>query len=665
MQLTSILENGTREQITDALKERFVGNLQFFSSYSEPLARRLQEKATQYNIWLDEKGVNILDITENRLLFPEIEGMHGWLKSAQYVASEPFSHPSWKFYSNDISPSDMDEAQFPHTGKMHNRLLQAFYAEIAEHYPQWQEQPNRLNIPHGFLPSVTMFGLLGGLHLECLRERYARIHSLLIFEESLDLFRISCHVVDYPALFSQVSKNACYLFIENLMDRKFVKHFFEARRISANFLRLELTLYDSPKNENVRTIIEESHRVNARGWGTFEDEMIGINNALENINYLAPAQKHPILLKPKRINAPVCVVGNGPSLNALLPFIKENASRMIILSAGTALKPLLSAGITPDFQVEIERIDYLHEVLQAAPLGSIPLVGASVLNPKALGLSVESYLFQRGESSVSNLHAPKFILQFAAPFVGNAAFALAALFGSDVLIAGLDCGYIKGESKHAQNSFYGEESEAIPEGCFRVQGNSTQEVYSDSIFSLSRENIEYAISYFKPKSVLNLGRGAYINGARATRVEEFELRKINKARALAEFKSAFSRQSAKLFGAERDFHMNEWKVMESELLGCFSQEIRTKEELFRFVDELFALCGNLTCHSPYLGILLGGSLSHYLQALLIDAFHLPGNDISTLFERARDIFRDGFLEYYREYASAIVRHRLKNGTGIA
>ncbi|MGP1580295.1 MAG: hypothetical protein ACTTH5_04665 [Wolinella sp.] len=78
-----------------------------------------------------------------------------------------------------------------------------------------------------------------------------------------------------------------------------------------------IALYDSQKNENVRNVIEESYRVNARGWGTFEDEMIGINNALENINYLAPTQKHPILLKKHTLyTLEKCTVLQGMELKA-------------------------------------------------------------------------------------------------------------------------------------------------------------------------------------------------------------------------------------------------------------------------------------------------------------------------------------------------------------
>ena len=69
------------------------------------------------------------------------------------------------------------------------------------------------------------------------------------------------------------------------------------------------------------------------------------------------------------------MVGNGPSLDLLLDFLKENEKNCIIFSCGTALKPLKTHGVKVDFQIEVERIDYLKEVLENAPLEDTPLNG--------------------------------------------------------------------------------------------------------------------------------------------------------------------------------------------------------------------------------------------------------------------------------------------------
>ena len=54
-------------------------------------------------------------------------------------------------------------------------------------------------------------------------------------------------------------------------------------------------------------------------------------------------------------NMPAIIVGNGPSLDKEIDFLRKNQDNFVIFCSGSALKPLYKAGITPDFQVEIER----------------------------------------------------------------------------------------------------------------------------------------------------------------------------------------------------------------------------------------------------------------------------------------------------------------------
>ena len=170
---------------------------------------------------------------------------------------------------------------------------------------------------------------------------------------------------------------------------------------------------------------------------------------------------------------------------------------------GLALKPLKNAGIEPDFQIEIERIDYLKGVLESAPLGDTTLLCGNMVQPSALSLAKEAYIFMRGGSASAYFGRAKSVVEFAAPYVGNAGFALACLLSEEVLICGLDCGYIKGRTKHAKGSFYGDEQSEIPKNAYVVQGNAECEVYADALFSLSSAMMSRAIEVFAPRLVLN------------------------------------------------------------------------------------------------------------------------------------------------------------------
>ena len=402
-------------------------------------------------------------------------------------------------------------------------------------------------------------------------------------------------------------------------------------------------------------IVNEEYASNARGWGSFEDEMIGIENTLQNISNnkkeLKKNKKKPnlFLVNPKRVDMPICVVGNGASLDSSLEFLKHHQNEMIIFSCGTAIKPLKEAGIKPDFQIEIERVDYLEQYLSPI-LGNTPLLCGNMVNPTALDLANEKYLFMRGGSASGYMFKSPFVMEFCAPFVGNAGFALACQLGNEVLLCGLDCGYIKGRTKHASNSAYGEETEAIPSNAIRVRGNFDHEVYSDSIFLLSSQMITNAIKALKPKMVLNLGEGMYIEGARPTKVSEFSLKKNKKSAFIKEIKSYFKEDKKLIFNDFReDFYLQEIQEFKSKLSNALQADIKTKQELFKWVDTIFAISAKKSLNSPFVGILFEGSLAHICQNLMIATLHLPHNDISEFFTQAKQSIQSALNKMLLRY----------------
>lgn len=610
--LSFLLQNASKEQIESEISSRFAKNLEFFSTQNHKLYKELITPAKTYNLFFDDRGINIINLEEKSFVYPYIEGKSSMLDVHLSLAISPLNNPKWSVQNNALFLRKMDIDTFPITGESCNKMI-----EILDEMGGVGE----FHLSSDFLPSTTLFGCLGGLFLEFLREEGMFFHSLLLFEEEIDFFRISCYFVDYEALFSQVSPHSCYLFVQNLVSKDIVRHYFETHKITNNFLRLQLSLYDSPKIASAKGIVYECYAQNSRGWGSFEDESKGFVNTLKNLHY-------PILQAPHRLDIPICVVGNGASLDHLLPFIKENHSKMIIFSCGTALKVLKANGISPDFQIEIERIDYLKGVLQEAPLGDTTLLCGNMVNPNAIALAKEAYVFMRGGSGSSYLLEDNFILELSAPFVGNAGVALACVFGSDVILCGLDCGYIEGESKHAKGSFYGNEGKEIPKDAFEVRGNQDKRVFSTSIYSLSAKMMSLAISHYKPKTAINLGSGAYIDGSVSAKPMDFELKSKDKKTAIEQLKKHFLKREGEL---DKQAYPQELREFIQTLKAKLSAPLRSKKELFGRIDELNHLCFSCSATHPKIGVMIEGSVYHLLQNLMMCALHYPHNDISTLY----------------------------------
>ncbi|WP_134042929.1 6-hydroxymethylpterin diphosphokinase MptE-like protein [Helicobacter pullorum] len=638
MGIVEFLKNSSCEEIEEFCARRFGENLQFFEANYPNLFSALQQPLKDYQLYIGKEGINIIETKTNSLMYPMHNGESTMLLVHENCAFNPPINEKWnRIYGTEMA---MMNENFPYSSIMVNGVLE-FLSQNGG--------ITSYHLPSDFLPNISLFGLGGGIFLQILNEKYSAIHNFFIFEESLDLFRIACFFVDFGSLFQKVENKGGYIFIESMMKRDYVLNFFLSRRISTSVMRLELMMYQTPVNISARSIVYELHLQSLRGWGTYEDEMIGIKNKK---NY----PLYPMLVEPKRINAPICVIANGPSLDFLLPFIKKNQNKMILFSCGTALKPLLNAGIRPDFQIEIERHHYLGDVLKEAPLGDIPLLCATVLNKEAKELAKEIYLFERDGSSAANLNEPKFKVKFTAPLVGNAGASLASYLGSDVILCGLDCGYKKGAKKHAKNSYYGEEDEKLPEGVYKVDGNFSDDIYSDALYSLSRNALEEAFRALKPFNILNLNDGAYIKGATPIYFQDFELKEINKNQEIKNLKSLFKNpQECGFYTKETQLYIFEILAFKNSIRDLFNVEVQNKKGLFIAVDKIFEEISKVSQKNPFVGILFGGTLSHFLYHIALGSLHLPYDDMRSFWAKVVELYEDSMEKMIENLRKVILQ----------
>lgn len=615
MSILEILKDPDPTFCKQFFSERFSSNLSFFSRMFPHFSEVLNSRPKKYNLLLDRKGVNIIDLRNKSLIYPEMDGFYTMLEVHRELAKNPLSNDRWNIRGNEVILQPMDENMLPITALAVNRMIKNLQRSHAD---------TRFYLGKNFFPNTVIYGLLGGIFLEILRENKAFFNALFLFEEDIDLFRISCYFLDYSKLFQQVDLDGFYLCVGDEIKVQSPEKFFNSRKITSNFMLLELQMYQSSRVKNLRDSLSRQFSMNKRGWGSFEDEMLGLKNSLKNRNY-------SILSCIRRTNIPICVVGNGPSLDFLLPFLKKIQDRVIIFSCGTALGVLKRFGINPDFQIEIERMDLVKNVLIEAPLEETPLLCGSMVSPSVLTFAQEAYIFLRGGSACSYLFDSNPI-EYSSPFVGNAGVALAMQLSSEIFLCGLDCGYIEGMSKHAKNSFYGDEGIKIPKNAQKIPSNGKYDVFADSIFLLSIQNIESAISAYKPKIVFNLGEGAKIKGAPRMEVDRIKLKKIQKLDAINFIKSQIRTVELK---REKDKILQEARVylgdISSRLQHFLSYKDQSKKALFCFINSFCNWMFSKGVRDPFLAILFEGSIAHLVQTLMLCVLHLPSQDILAVY----------------------------------
>ena len=168
----------------------------------------------------------------------------------------------------------------------------------------------------------------------------------------------------------------------------------------------------------------------------------------------------------KRIGTPVCLVGNGPSLDGqLLQLLRTLQKDMIIVSCGTSAITLLNAGIHPDFQVETENISH-YEKKTIDRFRTIKNTTALVAFTcfDSLVKSYEQVIFFRRATSEGfflNISNNK-RLSHAAPLAFNAAFDLFLHIGFETFVLlGHDLGAHDPSQHHAKDSIYFQDSDKI------------------------------------------------------------------------------------------------------------------------------------------------------------------------------------------------------------
>ena len=190
----------------------------------------------------------------------------------------------------------------------------------------------------------------------------------------------------------------------------------------------------------------------------------------------------------------------------------------------------------------------------------------------------------------------------------------------------------KRQNKHSSGSFYGIESSILPNDAFRVRGNFDDEVYSNSIFSLSKETLELAISHYKPQKVYNISNGAYINGALP--IKNIELKKINNKNIALQSIKANLTHNVEIKDSIRDSIKDYINTLKSKILDS---KVNTKQELFCFIDDMTKFLFDKSSKNGECGILLEGSMLHLLQNLLLCLLYEKTNNISNLYKDLSNI----------------------------
>lgn len=154
---------------------------------------------------------------------------------------------------------------------------------------------------------------------------------------------------------------------------------------------------------------------------------------------------------------PMVLVSAGPSLDKQLPLLKciEHDKSIVIGAVGTALKPLLAAGITPDFFMITDPSEYTYSQLTDIYLPSTPLLYLSTAYHETILLhkGPRYIVYQHGFSSAEKMakSLDDLIIQTGGSVATTLLDTMRQFQAKSVALIGQDLAYTNNQS-HAEGA---------------------------------------------------------------------------------------------------------------------------------------------------------------------------------------------------------------------
>jgi hypothetical protein len=409
------------------------------------------------------------------------------------------------------------------------RLVKAMHAHLhTEHNSEIATYP--VDSP----TCLVVFGVGLGHHLlELARRTEAR--WLIIAEPFLEFIQHSFHVVDWEELVETFTRRGGTVHIVTEMDpgrmtaviaRIMSEHGIPYADGSWVFTHYPLWAFTESRKRLYEML--EFAFINR---GFFEDELRMMSNAVENFTTrdFRLLEARPRLRRAET----AAIVGAGPSLDEGIEALRRFRDRIVLFSCGTALRPLLRAGLVPDFHCELENVpevvDALRATAECGNLAEIDLIATATVDPRVPPLFRETIFYFRDSVSSTQILGQKYAyVPVSSPTCVNMGLAMAAFLGfSDFVFFGTDCGIRPGVNRHAEGTIYRDigvfqESDRNRSSPIEVEGNFGGIVRTDWVYDACRLMLANNIAHYR-LNVVNCSDGAFIPGTQPRVPEALEI----------------------------------------------------------------------------------------------------------------------------------------------
>lgn len=485
----------------DELRAR---NLGVFKKYDSALAQRLETHVPATELVFDEDG-------QPDMLFQGQKFYDGRYNEYVDEQIEAFKKKPFRFFLGIPQPSNLDTYGAQFLANILTRATVDGQAEFNRHFSSLET----------FF--VTVFGIGLGRHLDEIAE-FSGCSVMIIVDPNIETLYHSLEVYDWGPLFEErIRKKGRIQFLigdNDLSHYSFIRAIIRSINAPAVDGMLIYRHYPNAVFDGVMKEIKKSGDLFLAGLGFFSDESKMIENTHTNLArgtaHIYTRQNDPL------IPYPCFIVGCGPSLDGDLKYIKEHAEDAIVISSGSALGPLLNAGVTPDFQMEVENagiLPVMKYVAEHHDISDICLVTSTTVEPDIVDYF--NRIIYHFRPSLAPYHFmssdPKNTIPYHDPSVVNSSLGFAQDLGfRKFYFFGCDMGTRDADLHHAKNSYHFAPGARLPNNDFsiRLPANFGGNTYTSSGLDWVRAQIVAAIrAKGQGRTYYNCSDGALLEGS--------------------------------------------------------------------------------------------------------------------------------------------------------
>ena len=314
--------------------------------------------------------------------------------------------------------------------------------------------------------TVIIIGIHDAIHIKNILKEVKSTSNILIYEPSIEVFLKSLEEIDISFLFKEDIPIG--IIVDGINDKE-QNVLFNSMISYDNMTMLKVYLsgnYEKLFSNKVKCFVEDLSKFIMdikKNWNTivrYTD--INARNVFYNCKYMYDGYSIMSLERMLPSDIPTIVVSAGPSLNKNINELKLAVGKANIVATDTAMKPLLNAGIIPDFFVVVDGLKpgdlFKHKDISKVPMVTMNAISIEPMklhkgkkffyhSGSTIEIEVVTKALKRDKKTVPIIELP------TGGSVATSAFSLGVLMGSKtIILVGQDLA-MTGNRTHADGTF--------------------------------------------------------------------------------------------------------------------------------------------------------------------------------------------------------------------